>query len=278
MHQSKCIVNVAAWCVLVALSGPAVAQQAVPVIAVFGIEDAGRILNSHDRESLTAYLGTRLAEDGKYRLIPQTDLRLALRKQKKESYKACFDQQCQIEIGRELAAQLTLNTRVARLGSNCLVTATIYNLQTAASYKSATARGGCAVNDIVTSLEKVVATLRGEKPVVVKQPPPPKPAAPPPKRPSGFLVLMRDAGIITLYTFGGLSSVAGIALIGVGLGTEDNDFLYGGIPALVGGVGLIMLAYWITPDDDSNSALTPEESSRFAIIPGLNGISVIGRF
>ena len=52
-----------------------------------------------------------------------------MKEQKKETYKSCYDQSCQIEMGRELAAEKTLATWVLKVGETCQVTATLYDLK-----------------------------------------------------------------------------------------------------------------------------------------------------
>ena len=153
---------------------PTLAQNKKPIVAVFTIEDKGTRLKKKLRERLSDYLAMTLAATGKYRVVPRDQLKKRLVKQKRRSYKKCFDQSCQIEIGKELAAQKSLSTVIMKLGSKCMVTSVLYNLRTAASEGGASAEGGCSKDAIVASLKTVVRKLvpRGKAPAPrpVKQP------------------------------------------------------------------------------------------------------------
>lgn len=138
---------------------PAVAHAAAPVIAVFGIEDGSKKLKANDLSQLTAYLSGQVASGGAFKVVPQDDLRAALTGKKADSYKACFDTACQIEIGKELAAEKTLHTRIVAIGSQCALTATVYDLRTSASDAAATEKAKCDVDSLVGALDRVVASL-----------------------------------------------------------------------------------------------------------------------
>ena len=105
------------------------------------------------------YLATKVAGVPGYQVVPRDQLLKRLRKQKRSSYKACYDQSCQIEIGRELAAQKSLSTKVLRLGSKCVVTIALYDLRKAATERAADATGGCGIGALVRSIESAVAKL-----------------------------------------------------------------------------------------------------------------------
>ena len=135
------------------------AQGKKPIVAVFTIEDKGAKLKKKLRERLSDYLAMTLAATGKYRVVPRDQLKKRLVAQKKRSYKRCYDQSCQIEIGKELAAQKSLTTVIMKLGSKCMVTSVLYNLRTAASEGGASAEGGCSEDAIVGSIKKNVAKL-----------------------------------------------------------------------------------------------------------------------
>ncbi len=132
---------------------------ATTIIAVFNIEDRGANLDKAMRVRLSDYLAMKIAATGRYQVIPRDKLKERLVQQKKSSFKACFDQSCQIEIGKELAAQQSVSTMVVKLGSKCSVTSVLYDLRTAASVGGASASGGCDEDGIVATLEEVVRKL-----------------------------------------------------------------------------------------------------------------------
>jgi hypothetical protein len=129
------------------------------VIAVFDIE-LKRIRMKRDFvDTLSDYLTTRLVEAGRFEVIPRSELRKRLLQQKKKSYKTCYDQSCQIELGREMAAEKTLSTQIQKLGSKCKVTAAVYDLKKAASGLAATATAKCNEDGLVKALDTVVTKI-----------------------------------------------------------------------------------------------------------------------
>jgi hypothetical protein len=98
------------------LASLAHAQADTPIVAVFAIEGRDTRLPPRSLAALTEYLSTRLSSSGAFAVIPTDEVKRRLDEQKSASYKACYDQACQIEIGKELAAQHSVSTQVARLG------------------------------------------------------------------------------------------------------------------------------------------------------------------
>ena len=93
-----------------------------PVVAVFSLQSSGVDLDAEARQRLSNYVGDRLVRSGRYALVPSSDVQRAIAAQKAESYRACYAESCQIEIGKELAASKSLATSIGRVGSRCLVT------------------------------------------------------------------------------------------------------------------------------------------------------------
>jgi len=109
-----------------------VAAQDRPVMAVFDLEDRGAGVAEQSRENLTQLLMVKLAECG-YQVVPREQIRERIREQQKESYKACYDESCQIELGRELAAQKSLSSQLMKIGTSCQLGATIFDLKKSAA-------------------------------------------------------------------------------------------------------------------------------------------------
>src|SRR5262245_48674027 len=87
------------------LSRPAFAET--QVVAVFEVQDMRVGADKLGRAQLTALtdlLRNFLAEGGAYKVVPQSGLRRAMIDAKKESYQECFDEACQIEIGKAVSA------------------------------------------------------------------------------------------------------------------------------------------------------------------------------
>lgn len=175
-----------AFCWLAATPGPEA------VIAVFEIEDATGRLTAVELDQLTTYLTASLAKTKVYEVVPRANLREALRAEQAESFKACYDEACQIEIGRELAAQKALVTRIVQVGTACAVTSTLIDLTRATSERAATFKADCSADAVVDGLESMVQQLTERTPA-----PPPTavvPPPPPPPAPGRLLLTSEPAG------------------------------------------------------------------------------------
>lgn len=175
------------------LAGAAFADARPPVVAVFGIRDASEVLSSAERERLARYLAVRMAEGGRYLIVPESDLQQAIRAQKKASYEACYEEACQIEIGRELAAEKTFVTEIVRLGDSCAVTSVLFDLERAASEQAATERGACDVNALVRLVEVVTSRLIGRAGGRDSTPTETELRAPPPSETKASAVVRKSA-------------------------------------------------------------------------------------
>jgi hypothetical protein len=165
--------STAALCLLAALPRPAPAATPKSIVAVFSIETRGVKLKPGVLVSLTTYLGSKLSESGEFEVVPQDKLKEALAAKKKDSYKQCYNQSCQIEIGQELAANRALSTQVMKVGTKCMVTCNLYDLKKATSGKAATAKGPCSEDGITASLDAVVEKLARAVPAAAAPAPAP---------------------------------------------------------------------------------------------------------
>jgi PBP1b-binding outer membrane lipoprotein LpoB len=129
-------------------------------VAVFDIQDKSKTLSRMELESLTDYLATKMAEDGLFHVVPREEIQKRLLSTKQKSYKSCYDQSCQIEIGREIAAQKTLSVKIASIGSSCIVTAALYDLKKAATNATATTRGKCDTDALLAQIEEIITKFR----------------------------------------------------------------------------------------------------------------------
>ena len=145
---------------MLALPGLAAAGEQ-PIVAVFDVEFKRMKASPDLVDGLTDYLFSRLVESGAFQIVPRAQVRERLGDEKKKSFQACFDQACQVEIGRELAAQKTLATKVIRIGDSCSLTATLFDLRRAAAEQAATAKGDCDEPGLLKSLDAAVAKLAG---------------------------------------------------------------------------------------------------------------------
>ncbi|MCK5805739.1 MAG: SUMF1/EgtB/PvdO family nonheme iron enzyme, partial [Lentisphaeria bacterium] len=146
------------WVVILALGGAANARK--PIVAVFEIQTSKRVRLSREAKSnLSVYLASRLTSSGAYEVVAKEMLRAALRKKKKESYKRCYKQSCQIAIGQELSADKSLASRIMKIGKKCVVTVALYDLKKATTEKGADAQGGCSEEALMVAVKTAVAKL-----------------------------------------------------------------------------------------------------------------------
>jgi formylglycine-generating enzyme required for sulfatase activity len=146
---------------LVLAPPPEASAEERPIVAVFDLEVKGAKLDKGTVDRLTDYLGTLMTTRG-FQVVPRSQLRERLAEAKKGSYKACYDQSCQIEVGRELAAQKTLASQVLKIGSQCKVTVNLYDLKKSASEAAGAASRGCREDDVVAALEEALAGMLGQ--------------------------------------------------------------------------------------------------------------------
>lgn len=130
----------------------------MPIIAIFDIEDQGSGLSEESLSRLTNYLSVLLAEGG-FQVVPRDQIRQRLLEVKKESHQSCYDQACQVELGRELAAQFSVSTQIIRIGDQCRLTASFYNLRKATTSKAASARAECTEKSLGNAAEKLAKQL-----------------------------------------------------------------------------------------------------------------------
>ena len=142
-------------------TGHATAASA-PVVAVFSLENKGSALSAETLDRMSDYVGAKLAESGQYQVVPRADVRSALIEQKKESYKECYAESCQIEIGKELAAQKALAGAIVKFGQQCLVTLKLFDLVRSTQEAAGTAKGACDEGGVLTTLDHALSKLTGK--------------------------------------------------------------------------------------------------------------------
>jgi len=133
-----------------------------PIVAVFDVELKNLRLPRSELEALSDYLTGKIAGTGFYQVVSRDQLKKRLRRQKVKIKKDVWcDQSCQFEIGKELAAEKMLSTKVLKLGSKCTVSTTLYDLGKGTADSAASVSGKCKVDDIVASMDKAIDDLTG---------------------------------------------------------------------------------------------------------------------
>ena len=131
------------------------------VVAVFDIQDTrkSRRLTPEQNADLTAYLTTLLTNTTRYATVPKSDLKAALAAEKAQSYDACYDESCQIDIGKEVAAEKSLATRLSKFGQKCIVAFTLYDLRKSAAENAVQDRVACDQDSLISAFERLVPRL-----------------------------------------------------------------------------------------------------------------------
>jgi len=129
-----------------------------PVVAVFEIKNDARLKRGF-LVKMRDVIATELAASGKFSVVPNSDIQKAIREKQAESYEACYDESCQIEIGKEIAAEKTLATSIKKVGSQCIVTLQLYDLRKGASEKAGSARATCGEDFVVDSIYRALSQL-----------------------------------------------------------------------------------------------------------------------
>jgi len=228
MRSSRVGVFLCAALVVCCVLSTASAQSKAPLVAVFDIEDKTGAMPRKALQQLTQYLTGRMAEGAAFQVIPSSQLSARLVQEKRKSYRACVDEKCQIEIGRELAAQKSLASQILKVGTRCAVVITLYDLKRAATERSATIRGGCSRDELVDALDRAVEKLKG-----IKQTPP-KIAPPPPSgKRGGLLIKSQPSGAEVWLDQTKMKGTTPLTLSGLVAGEHQlvlskGEFHYGG--------------------------------------------------
>jgi hypothetical protein len=78
---------------------------------------------------------------------------------KKDSYKQCYDDACQIELGKALAASHILRAQITRFGRLCVLNGELVDLRSEVATAAASSRGDCEEEGFLRMSEEVASTL-----------------------------------------------------------------------------------------------------------------------
>jgi hypothetical protein len=129
------------------------------IIAVFDIDDPSKSFNVSPLSQLADYLAARLSEISGAKVVPRDQLRARLKQEKQEAYRACYDQGCQIELGKAVAAQKSLSTKIIKVADRCALTSVLYDLKTETADQAATVQSDCAEAKLLEALDQLLAKL-----------------------------------------------------------------------------------------------------------------------
>ena len=139
------------------------ASDETPILAVMDIHDESGQLSPGLLDALANLLRLELAKTRAYRVVErgrQEELtRKAIKEQKKESHKACYDQSCQIPLGKTLAADTILACSVTTLGPTYLLGCRLIDLTSETSFGAGLAECTMDAASLVAVAGKLVEQL-----------------------------------------------------------------------------------------------------------------------
>ncbi|MBK6689275.1 MAG: hypothetical protein IPG45_32710 [Deltaproteobacteria bacterium] len=134
----------------------------IAVMEVEQVETTGKSVDGQMVKNLGDQLRIFVAQSG-VRTIDRGAQERAFKDQiqtmKSESYKECYDNSCQIELGKALAASHILRSRIAQFGSKCVLNAELIDLRSEVTVKASSARGACEPEGFLGMSEEVAQTL-----------------------------------------------------------------------------------------------------------------------
>jgi hypothetical protein len=133
------------------------------VVALFDVTDASGQLDGEAQDQLSEYLSVRATQALGYRVLPRASVRELLLEKKAESYRACAEEACQIELGKALAAEKTLATRLIRLGASCALTTTLFDLKTETAELAASIKTKCQKESLLQGIDDLVDAMKKQR-------------------------------------------------------------------------------------------------------------------
>lgn len=130
------------------------------VVALFDMDGTKSDFDAQTLEALTEYFAMRLAASRTISLVPRGEVRTLLEEQKADSYRACYDESCRIELGKELAAEKSISPKILRTGDHCVIGAVIYDLKNEIAEHAASSRTACGEEALLDAVDRVAAELQ----------------------------------------------------------------------------------------------------------------------
>lgn len=196
------------------------------VVAVFPVQTSGAKFDRNLVSALTDYVSVRIASVRGYSVVPRADLEAVLRAKKAESYEACYDSSCQIEVGNEVSAQQTVVTQVIRIAKVCTVSIAFFDLRMNASISAQTAEGGCTDDELLASVREALGSVSPQASQAAT-PPPRQPRAPTAVVDRGSLVVSTEPPSARIHVDGLDTGLESPAVLTLEAGERSVEVLYG---------------------------------------------------
>jgi hypothetical protein len=136
-------------------AAPAPGRPGKMIVAVFDVQDMSRKFKRRTLDQLTEYLSARITQVTRYRVVPRDQLRSRLFEEKKGTYRECYEETCQIELGKALAAQKSLSTKILKVGKRCAISSILFDFKTETAEQSALVRTDCDEDSLMDCMDRV---------------------------------------------------------------------------------------------------------------------------
>lgn len=138
---------------------PPTSPKSNEIAAVFHIRDLSEGFETKLIGQLSEFLSAQVGQRLGFKLVPRQTMKARLVEAKADSLKACYDEACQIELGKAVAATKIVSTNLIRVGDRCVFNAIVYDLRTESADRSASAETPCADGGLLDGVRAVVSQL-----------------------------------------------------------------------------------------------------------------------
>ncbi|MEQ8276699.1 MAG: hypothetical protein RMA76_15220 [Deltaproteobacteria bacterium] len=136
---------------------PDASSWVVAVMNMRGTQDDARVTEAMTRQLRTS------ASERRLKVVSSSaqdqELKRIVNEAKAETFKECYDEACQVELGKALAASHLLVSSLERFGGQCTVAWEILELKGETTVCGSSQRGGCEESDLLKSLDAVRGRL-----------------------------------------------------------------------------------------------------------------------
>jgi len=136
-------------------------------LAVMEIGDKTGKMPPEMLDNAAEYLRSKLVSSGRFVVISkERQMAVRIKELKKESYKECYDQKCQIPLGQALAADTILSTTITKMSGIYVITAELIDLSKEATIFGSTAQFDGSEEQLRLGLDRIAAELQNARPVM----------------------------------------------------------------------------------------------------------------
>jgi TPR repeat protein len=129
-----------------------------PLVVVMPIENGSQTLPDEVTSKATEYLRGLIAASEEFVVVGQgrqsKKLKNLIQSKKEESYKECYDESCQISLGKALSADTLIRTKITHF-SRCILNIEVIDLAKEASIVAAQKEFSCKENDLKGAIDEL---------------------------------------------------------------------------------------------------------------------------